>query len=296
MRATACLLTVWCLGGSVAAARDIAVNNVDGAEVRTVSAALRLAASGDRIVLANTGRPYRESISLVGSRLSGSSLSPLVLVGNGAILDGSAPVPTDAWEHYENLVFRFRPPVAGNQQLFVAGRPVPYVPASPQTNLPPKLKPLQWSLVEGLIYFSVEASKLPSQYDVTYAAQQTGITLYHVEHVVIMDLVVQGFRIDGIQAANSARGIQFINVTCRGNGRAGIAVGGASQVAIERCTIGDNRTAQLLTLPLGETHVYQSELLPLTAPAWVDQGGRFFLGAKQIEGGLREIRAEQRGQ
>jgi hypothetical protein len=280
------------MGVSVAAAREIAVNNVDGGPVTTISAALRQACPGDRIVLANTGRPYHESISLVGSRLSGSSFGPLVLMGNGAVLDGAAPVPPDAWEHYENLVFRFRPRVAGSQQLFIAGRPVPYVPAPPHSNLPPKLQPLQWSLVEGVIYFAAEASKLPSQYDVSYAAQQTGITLYHVQQVVITDLVVQGFRVDGIQAANSAREIQIINVTCRGNGRAGIAVGGASQVAIERCTIGDNRWAQLLTLPLSETHVFRSELLPLTAPAWVDQGGRFFLGPKQLAGGLTEIRAE----
>ncbi len=292
MRGTACFLVLWCMGVSAAAARDIAVNNVDGGAVTTISAALRLASPGDRIVIANTGRPYHESVSLAGNRLSGSSFGPLVLMGNGAVLDGSAPVPADAWEHYENLVFRFRPRVVGSQQLFVAGRPVPYVPAAPNSNLPPKLQPLQWSLVEGMIYFAVEASKLPSQYDVSYAAQQTGITLYHVQQVVITDLVVQGFRVDGIQAANSARDIQIINVTCRGNGRAGITVGGASQVAIERCTVGDNRSAQLLTLPLSETHVYRSELLPMTAPAWVDQGGRFFLGSKQLEGGLTEIRAE----
>jgi hypothetical protein len=57
-------------------------------------------------------------------------------------------------------------------------------------------------------------------------------------------------------------------------------------VAIESSTVGDNRAAQLLTLPLSETHIYHSELLPLTAPAWVDQGGRVFLGPKQVEGGL----------
>jgi len=277
MRSTAFFLAALLIGTIPAVARDIAVNNVEGGDAPTISAALRLACPGDRIVLANTGQPYRESISLVGSRLSGTSYEPLVLVGNGAVLDGSAPVPPDAWEHYENLVFRFRPPVPGNQQLFVYGRPAPYVPAMPETNLPPTLKPLQWSLAEGMIYFCVESSKLPSQYDLTYAARQTGITLYHVERVAIVGLVVQGFRVDGIQAANSAREIQIMNVTSRGNGRAGITVGGACQVTLEGCTVGDNRAAQLLTLPLSETHVYRSELLPLTAPAWVDQGGRVFM-------------------
>jgi hypothetical protein len=291
MRSTVCLLMVL-LAGVSASARDIQVNNVSGGETRSIAAALRLAQPGDRIVLANTGQPYRESLSFVGNRLSGTSYGPLTLVGNGAVLDGSSPIPADAWQHYENLVFRFRPRVPGHQQLFISGRPVPYVPASPDANLPPKLKPLQWSLVEGLIYFAVEPSKLPSQYDLSCAVQSTGITLYHVQGVAIVDLVVQGFRVDGIQAANSAREIQIAKVTCRGNGRAGLTVGGASQVTVEGSTIGDNRTAQLLMLPLSEARVYRSELLPLTAPAWVNQGGRLFVDAKPVEDGPKEIRAK----
>lgn len=280
MRSTACFLAILLAGAMPATARDIMVNNLDGGDARSIADALCLAGPGDRIVLTNTGHPYRESISLVGSRLSGSSFGPLTVVGNGAVLDGSEPVPPDAWEPYENLVFRFRPRVPGHQQLFLYDRPVPYVPSLPETNLPPKLKPLQWSLVEGLIYFAVEPSKVPRDYELAYAAKQTGITLYHVERVTIVDLVVQGYRVDGIQAANSARDIQLTNLTVRGNGRAGITVGGASRVTIENSTIGDNRSAQLLTLPWSETDVYRSELLPLTAPAWVDQGGRVFHDGK----------------
>ena len=265
------------VGAGAAEGRDIYVNNVTGSDragqqsmlgtsaatpARTIGAALRMAMPADRIVLANTARPYRESISFVGSRLSGTDYQPFMLVGNGAILDGSQPIAAEEWRHYENTVFRFKPRVPGNQQLFLAGRPVPYVPAEPGTNFPPKLKPLQWSLVEGLIYFAVEPSKLPGHYDLSHSAQQTGITLYHVQRVVIVDLMVQGFRVDGIQAANSAREIRLVKVTARGNGRSG-----------------------------SETRVYSSDLLPLTAPAWVDQGGRFFLAGKLVQGGLSEIRS-----
>lgn len=306
MRQFGYLLAALIFCAATAEGRDIFVNNVSGSDLagqqsllgvaagtpaRTIAAALRVALPADRIIVVNTGRPYRESISFVGSRLSGTDYQPFMLVGNGAVLDGSRPIPPDQWRHYENLVFRFKPRMPGNQQLFVSGRPVPYVPAEPGTNLPPKLKPLQWSLVEGLVYFAVEPSKMPGHYDLSHAAEQTGITLYHVQRVAIVDLVVQGFRVDGIQAANSAREIRLVKVTARGNGRSGIAVDGACQVTLEGCTVGDNRAAQLLTLPLSETHVYASDLLPLTAPAWVDQGGRFFLADKPLQGGLSEIRS-----
>jgi hypothetical protein len=260
--------------------------------VETIAKALRLAQFGDRIVLANTGQPYRESISLVGSRHSGSAPQPLVIAGNGAILDGSAPVPLDAWEHYQGAVFRFQPRVLGHQQLFLNDRPVPMVPAGGLRDRPPALRPLEATVYQGAIYFCVEQGKIPRDYPLAYAQQQTGITLYQVEHVALVDLVVQGFRVDGINAANSARHVQLLGVVCRGNGRAGIVVGGASLVDIEACTVGYNGQAQVLTLPYSETHVRNCNLSSETAPGWVDQGGRFFLGQKLVEGGLEQVRPQ----
>ena len=85
----------------------------------------------------------------------------------------------------------------------------------------------------GLIYFAVEKDKLPGNYHLSYAAKETGITLTHVQGVSIVDMVVQGFRIDGINAANSARDIRLVHITARGNGRSGIAVGGACVVGLK---------------------------------------------------------------
>src|SRR3990172_3435458 len=134
-------LVLTLLAAPMASGRDIHVNNLDGDDsftgrragnlsdwsgpVRSIARALELAVQGDRIVLANSGEPYRESISLAGSRHSGDVLRPLVIEGNGAILDGSAPVPAEAWEHYRGPVFRFRPPGLAHQQLFLGDRPAP---------------------------------------------------------------------------------------------------------------------------------------------------------------------------
>ena len=81
--------------------------------VRTIAQALRLAATSDSIVLAKTEQPYHESISLVGARSSGSARQPFTIRGNGAILDGSVPVPPAAWENHAGPVFRFRPSQIG---------------------------------------------------------------------------------------------------------------------------------------------------------------------------------------
>lgn len=295
------------LGAGSAMARDWFVNNNDGDDrflglqavtaadrsgpVRTIGRALDLAQGSDRIVLAKTGKPYRESLSLVGSRHSGLSDRFFAIVGNGAVLDGTMPLPADGWKHYRGNVFRLAPQALGYQGLFLNDRPVPQAPVAQGVTAPPDLKTREWCLLDGWIYFCVEQDKLPRDYRLTYSEKQTGITLYQVEHVAIMNLTVQGFRVDGIHAANSARNIRLVGLTVRGNGRSGITVGGASLVDIEGCLVGDNSRAQLLTLPLSETHVRSSDLLPLTAPAWVDQGGRFFLDDKAVQGGLDKILA-----
>ena len=57
--------------------------------LKTISAALKLADGGDHIQLANTGQPYRESITLQGARHSGGPFTPFVLDGSGATLEAS---------------------------------------------------------------------------------------------------------------------------------------------------------------------------------------------------------------
>ncbi len=286
------MLLALLLAVSPAGARDIFVDNVAGDDastgvhprnmpgqtgpVRTITKALRLAGYGDRIVLTATERPYRESVALVGTRRSGYSFAPFTIEGNGATLDGSKPVPADAWQNHAGAVFRFKPPRLGPQQLFLDDRPAEQVAVDAAADGPATLKPLQWCQLGGQIYFSVEMTKLPEDYPLSYAARQVGITLLHVDRVLIRNLTVQGFQLDGINAHNNARRVTIVGVTCRGNGRSGIAVGGASLVNINDCVLGNNGRAQLLSLPHSETHLHGTDLIANTAPAWLNRGGRVF--------------------
>lgn len=260
-------------------------NNAGSGPVRTIARALQLASGSDRITLAKTEEPYRESITLFGSRHSGLPGQPLVIAGNEAVLDGSQPIPPRQWQSIGGSVFRFVPPAAGPQQLFLGGRPAVRVPVGID-GLMPQLEPRQWCYHEGAILFKVEPTKLPDDYDLAFAALPTGITLYFVRHVAIVDLVVQGFRLDGIQAANSARDIYLAGIIARGNGRAGLVIGGASHVEIEACLAGANGTAQLITMPWSETQIRRCRLLGDSADGWIDRGGRVWVDGKRQSGGL----------
>lgn len=271
---------------SPVSARDWYVNNVAGDDikdglseistsstsgpVRSITKALRGAGKMDRIIIANTGESYRESFTLCG-RHSGRPEAPFTIVGNGATLDGSKPVPDDAWEFYRGEVFRFQPQRMPSQMLFWEGKPlVRGGKVDAQGRIQP-LKPLEWAYLEGQIYFRPEAGRLPQQYGLTMASQTVGITLYQVLNVEIQDLVVQGYQLDGVNAHDSAFNVKLVGLTCRGNGRSGISIGGASRVELEACLVGNNGEAQVRTEGYSHTKIVNCTLLDNTAPALVKE-------------------------
>lgn len=284
------------VAGRTTLARDIYVDNLAGDDLnsghaprsiggrtgpcRTIAKALRLAKPGDHIVLAKTAEPYRESITLGGARLSGYPDFPLTIEGRGAILDGSAPVPPRAWEHFRGDVFRFRPPRLRFAQLFLDGLPAERVMPEPNTQRLPPLKPLQWTFLDNYIYFRVEETKLPDQYALSYARHSVGITLYNVQNVVVSDLTVQGYQLDGINAHDGVFGADLMGVTARGCGRSGISVGGASRVQIISSLVGNNGAAQVRTEGHCELRIFNSNLLENTAPPIVRKGGRIWIDKK----------------
>ncbi len=273
---------------STAPARDIYVNNVGGDDrfdggsptsiggtgpCRTIARALRAADRGDRIVLANTGAPYDESITLHSGRHSGFMGQPFILEGNGAVLSGLASVPEAAWEGYRGDIVRFAPPRKGWQQLYRDGAPLPQRDAT-DTGPLPDLQPLEWCLWRGAIYLRVEEGALPTDYDLAFACQSVGVTLYEVRNVVVSNLIVQGFQLDGVSAPDNAFQVALNGLNCRGNGRSGISVGGASRVVIDACLVGNNGEAQVRTEGYCDVRIVNSDLLENTAPALDQEGGQ----------------------
>jgi len=282
-----CLLVIAL--SAVASARDIYVNNLagddrfDGTEpatqsarigpCRTIRRALELAAKGDHIVLAASGEPYRESVTLQAGRHSGFGDRPFEIVGSGATLLGTAKVPEDAWKHVGSEVFRFTPPRKSSQLLFLDGKPAERVPVEATAVNMPELKPRQWCLFQQGVYFRTDAGRMPGSYALEYCALPVGITLYEVRHVVVRDLIVQGFQLDGINAHDGVFETTLQSITCRGNARSGISVGGASRVLIANCLLGGNGEAQLRTEGSSHTRMVASQLLDSSAPAIQSHGG-----------------------
>jgi hypothetical protein len=284
---------------SALAADDIYVNNVSGDDqfnglpaaagsalsgpVRTITRALELAGPGDRIVVERTDVPYRESLSIQGGRHSGTTIQPFRIVSNGAILDGTGPIPGDGWEHVEGQVFRYQPDLKSHQQLYLNGRPLERV-AAPVPGYLPELRPLQWALVDGWIYFCTEDETAPTQYELFCSVCQTGVTLYQVEQLILSGFVIQGFQLDGVNAHDGVKGAVITGCQLRGNGRSGLSAGGASEIKIDQSIVGSNAIAQVRTEGLARVWVENCRLLESasTGPGFLRTSGQIMVDGEAL--------------
>lgn len=299
--ATFCLVAAVAGGFSDTLAKDIYVNNLRGDDrfdglsernaggeqgpVRTINRALQLADFGDRVVIANEGEPYRESISLYGNRNSGHAELPFLVEGNGAILDGTVPIDHRAWQHVRGDLYRFRPVNITYQQLYSEGIPLAKIAIDPSHPMIPQLKPAQWCVLGDHIYLLVDEGRMPIDYALSHTGRQTGITIYSVRHAIVADLVVQGFRLDGINVHDLSRDVTLSGITSRGNARSGMSVGGSSRARLTGSVVGDNGAVQLRTEEYGQLDVQATEIFDNTAPKWHGEGGRLTVDGQPVESG-----------
>lgn len=281
---------------STTEAKDLFVNNVGGSDnqdgqaatgnggksgpVRTISRAIRLAGKGDTIHVAKTSEPYRESISLQGGSNSGLIGKSFKIVGDGVVLDGRTNVPEDNWELLSDNIYS-TPAPSPYSILYLDNKPAERVLLEDGSSDLPELAENQWCLFNRRIYFCINETKLPREYDLTYNTRRVGITLVNCRNVTIQGFIVQGFQLDGINAHDNVFGATMLGLTVRGNGRSGISVGGASRVMIEACLVGNNGKAQVRTEGFSETKLRNNDLIDddPQAPAIVSEGGRI----KQLE-------------
>jgi Right handed beta helix region len=236
---------------------ELEVDNVRGSDLqppstgpgirppyRTIQRAIGDAVMGDTIRLVKTSEPYRECIAINSSHSLGTASFPLVIEGSGATLDGTRALSSLDWTAEGRDLFELKRPSPGYVRLIAA----PDQPAPENlgrlTDLTP-LQPLQYARRNGSIFLRVRPGDVPQAYGLRMSEEQTGITLYDTSHIIIRNLEVIGFRLDGINCHDLVNDVRLENVNAQQNGRSGISVGGASQIVIVGGRLNDNGKAQL---------------------------------------------------
>lgn len=248
------------LGNDVLNGRSAEVVNETTGPVRSINRAARLAGRGDTIIVANTGTVYLESIQLGGVAKSGLGTIPLTILGNGAIVDGSAPVLPAGWRHIGGPLWQVTPLRKGHYQLLLEDRPLPEHRIPTEAAVLPTIPEGHWSAWRGSIVFHVPGGNDPARLPLRLAVQGTGLSLYAVHNVVIRDLTFRYFRLDGVSANDLCRGVVLENVHCLGNGRAGATVAGSSQLILRNCELRGNLRHSLLVTETATADVTTSLL------------------------------------
>lgn len=228
--------------------------------VRSIERAIQLAAAGDTIQLADGGAIYYGSITLWGAEHSGNGRTPFRIIGNGAVLSGAKPVPQGEWRHLGGDVWRITPVRKAYYQLVLDGQAVPEQECDRSAKELPSIPVGHWCAWRGAVYYQAERAINPNLMNFSLADEEVGITLLDVRNVIISDLTLRHFRLDGINAHDRCDEIVLQNVVSEENGRAGVTVAGTSQVAIFGGGLRENRHHSLLISELGAAAVEGSEV------------------------------------
>lgn len=273
---TLLVLVLLCGLGTIAPARTIYINNrigndlYDGSApenvglltgpVKTFDRAVALLEAGDRLEIANNGEdfPYHDSLRLIGEDDSGIPTMPVIIDGNGAILDGSIAIPRDAWELVEQGLWRIEPRRKGTYRLFRGSETVPEIASSRAGH--PTPGPGHWTAWRGAIYYQAMPTELPGEEPFRIAARQAGLFLYHVHHVIIRDLTVRHYHLDGVNAHDQAGPVILDGVRSIENARSGVFIGGTSHLSIRGGVIRNNRAEPILVRELGRVEVHETDI------------------------------------
>ena len=228
--------------------------------VRTMQRAVRLAHHGDTIRITNNGTPYYGSFSMVGDRYSGEPVHPFIIEGNGAVLSGAKPVRADLWQSVAIGLWRITPIRKSFYQLIQDGEALTEVQVPRTAETIPTLSPGEWCAWRGAVYLQTENNGHPGNMNLALADGEVGLTLLDVHDVVVRDVILEHYRLDGINAHDRCRNVLLENVICRQNGRSGLTVAGTSQVAAIKCQLLQNRVHSLLIEEKGATALEECQL------------------------------------
>lgn len=259
-----------------------AINAVSG-PTRSITRALSRAGAGDTVIIANHGIPYYETLTLEGSRFSGAGGNPFIIVGNGALISGSRRMRPDAWEYEGSALWKFTPVRKGHYLLLEGNAPLPEKPLAHGAPALPTLATKTWCAWRGSIYYQAgpDPGQTPADLPLAFAYEQVGITLYDVQNVIIRDLTITHFRLDGVNAHDRCQGVILQNVKLLENGRAGLAVGGSSLVGLKDSMAAGNRVSQLLISEKAQTEVLNSPLKEGPGVPFQIRGGHLLIDGRE---------------
>jgi hypothetical protein len=148
----------------------------------------------------------------------------------------------------------------GHYLLLLDGKPVPEHRVPRGARALPGIPEGHWAAWRGSIYYQAPHLDEPPDHPFQLAGDEVGLTLYRVHDVRIVGVTFRHFRLDGVNAHDLCRDVVLEDVTSVENGRAGVAVGGTSEILIRNSRLVGNRMEPLRISELGLVDVQETEI------------------------------------
>lgn len=229
-----------------------------GGPKRTVRQAFRGALPGDTIVLLPTEEPYREEIALAGAHTGGLPDRPITIEGNGVLLQGSNLIQAEWWRPRGEGYYLLDGFSTGVRDLFIEGTRVPVSHAGWTTPLP-QLEPGAARYWRGTILLRTADRAAPGD-RVAVSQRRCGVFIDRAARVIVRDLRIQGFWIDGAQVRGPAAIVRFENCRFSGNGRSGATVANNARVEFANCAFDDNGQAGIRVTGFSKARLLDTEI------------------------------------
>jgi len=200
----------------------------------TITKAISTAKTSDKIVLADTGIKYRESI--VMDKKGGTPASPFIIEGNGAVITGLRTIKPEEWKPVKDGVYL----------LTVAKKPYAYPYLANhgkklRTGNRDKLGPEEHSWEKDGIYFRCGEGKTPASYDLSATLiDECGFAVRNASYIICRNLVSECVANDGFSLHGDCRGVYLENVEARYNGNKGISIHETCEIVVRNAYLHHN--------------------------------------------------------
>jgi hypothetical protein len=227
--------------------------------VASLERAMELLPSSGTLHINNTGTPYRGSIKLVGK--GGTPVLPLIVEGNGSIIEGLAATNPDDWKKEADDVISIQ--WDANWGFFVVADDAPPQWGKSATELQPGESFGDYQAHRG--YYRLPKGASLGQIQLETPQGFSGVVIYESSNIIIRNLHARYFWNDGFNLGGKSENLRFENIEASMNGDEGISAHndisayvtdgqfhhndngicdtGFSRTAYQRAWIHDNRSA-----------------------------------------------------
>lgn len=220
-----------CHGSAVA----VYVDNVRGSDdslgtqdapVASFDRAVALLKPSGTLVLANTGKPYRGGIKLIA--VGGSPEHPLIVEGNGAVLEGIGATQPNDWQDEGGGIISTK--WEANLGFFVVADAAEPKWGKSKTDLEPGESFGDYEAHRG--YFRLPPEKSIDNCALEIPVHWNGVMIYDADNIIIRNLHARYFLNDGFNFGGKAENLRFENVEGSHNGDEGFSAHGDAQAYV----------------------------------------------------------------